>query len=291
MYDVIIIGKGPAGVSASLYTSRSNLKTLIISKNDNLLNKAEKIENYYGFSKGISGKNLLEEGEKQTLRFGTEIIEDEVIDIKSNNNTFLVITAINTYECKSLILSTGYSYNKVKIDNLEKFEGIGISYCTTCDGFFYKNKKVGIIGYTDYAINEAIELKTFTKNITIFTNGKDLKLKQNFESKIKDFILDSRPIESFKGKDTLESLIFKDGSFEPIDGVFIAYGNASSSDFAKKLGVFTNNNYIVVDENQMTNINGIFAAGDCTGGLRQISTAVGEGAIAGKSVINYVKNI
>lgn len=290
MYDVIIIGKGPAGISAALYTVRAKLKTLVIGKNDSVLRKAEKIENYYGFSQTVSGEFLLKEGERQASRLGTHIIEDEVVSIEFNEN-FEVVTSSERFSCKALLLATGQPQKKLKIANLENFEGKGISYCTTCDGFFYNNLKVGVLGFKDFAIHEAIELETYTKDITIFTNGYNLELSQGFAAELQRFKIISKPITKVDGAEYLQRVYFEDGSGEDIEGIFVAYESASSVDFARKLGIVIEGNSIIVDSNQQTNLQGVFAAGDCTGGFKQIATAVGQGAMAGKRIIEYIRGI
>jgi len=288
MYDVIIIGKGPAGISAALYTLRANLKTLIIAKDYGQLIKADKIENYYGFSETVTGEHLLKEGEKQAIRLGAHIIEDEVVNVEKIG-FFTVHTTKKQYECKALLLSSGQSARKIKIDNLDKFEGSGISYCSTCDGFFYKSLNVGVLGYKDYALHEASELEAVTQNITIYTNGNDLQLTEKSIINARKYKINKKKIAKFEGTDFLEKINFEDNTSEEIDGLFIAYGSASSVDFARKLGIVIENNNVIVDNNQQTNLEGMFAAGDCTGGFKQISAAVGEGAVAGRQIINYLK--
>lgn len=290
MYDVIIIGRGPAGISASLYTKRANLKTMVIGKHDSALLKAEKIDNYYGFSNTVSGKQLLQEGEKQAIRLDVEIIDDEVIAIEKQD-FFEVSTSNANYTAKAVLLATGQPQKKVKVGNLEKFEGKGVSYCSTCDGFFYNNLKVGVLGAKDYAVHEAIELETFTKDITIYTNGAPLELSDRFRDEAKKFKLNSRAILKIDGSDFLQRIHFEDGTSEDIEGIFVAYESASSIDFARKMGIIADGNSIVVDRYQQTNLDGLFAAGDCTGGFKQISTAVGQGAMAGRKIIEYIRSL
>lgn len=177
MYDVIIVGAGPAGISASLYTVRRNLKTLIIYKEESALEKTKKIENYYGFENGINGEDLYKIGIKQAQNIGAEVIKDEVTNIQADylnekGHIFKVGTLNNEFEAKSVILATGNKKNKPNIKNMDKYEGKGISYCAICDGFFYRNKNVAIIGNGDYAISEAIDLQNVVKSITILTNGR-----------------------------------------------------------------------------------------------------------------------
>jgi len=289
MYDVIIIGKGPAGISASLYTIRANLKTLIIGMNDSALVKTDKIENYYGFAEPISGQYLLKQGEEQAARLGGEIIEDEVVEIKKDE-TFFISTVKGKFAAKTVLMATGQKQKKIDIKNLKEFEGNGVSYCSTCDGFFYNDLKVGVLGYKDYAVHEALELLAYTKDITIYTNGLKPEFSKEFHQEAKRFNINEKPILSLEGKDFLQKIVFHDGANESIDGLFVAYESASSTDFARKLGVLTQDGAILVNSQMQTNIDGLFAAGDCTGGFKQIATAVGQGALAGRKIIEFVRN-
>jgi len=288
MNDVIIIGKGPAGISAALYTIRANLKTLVIGLNDSTLHKAGEIENYYGFSQPISGKQLLENGEKQALRLGGRILNEEVIGIEKED-VFIVKTVKGNYRALSVLIATGQKTADVKIQNLNKFEGKGISYCTTCDGFFYRGKKVGVLGYKDFALHEANELVPFTNNIIILTNGQNPEFSEDSSGLAHKFEFNEKPISAFEGGEFLERVVFHDGSVYQVDGIFVAYGSASTINFAQKMGIITKNRAIAVNENQETNIEGLFAAGDCTGVFKQISVAVGQGALAGRRMIEYVR--
>lgn len=290
MFDVIIIGKGPAGLSAAIYTVRAGLKTLIIGQEKSSLFKAERIENYFGFSEPVSGKYLLKQGEQQALRLGVKFDGNEVIALEKGEY-FEVYTVGENYSCKSVLLASGQQSAKVNIDKLTEFEGSGVSYCTTCDGFFYRGKKVGLLGYKDFAIHEAMELESLTKDITIYTNGKDLELTDKYKKIAERFSINKKIVKGLEGDEVLERLVFQDGSKESADGLFVAFETASSLDFARKLGVITQKNSVVVDGQQKTNLEGLYAAGDCTGGLKQVSTAVGQGAVAGKQMIEYVRNL
>lgn len=178
MYDVIIIGAGPAGISASLYTTRRNLKTLIIYKEKSSLERAKIIENYYGFENGIKGEELYKIGIEQAKNIGADIINEEVtnieIEIIENKQIFKVQTLDNEFKSKSVILATGNKKNTPNIENIDKYEGKGISYCAICDGFFYRNKNIAVIGNGNYAISETIELQNIVKSIKILTNGKPI---------------------------------------------------------------------------------------------------------------------
>lgn len=288
MYDTIIIGSGPAGITASLYIVRANFKVLVISANESKLDKAEKVENYYGFANPISGKELKENGIKQAQRLGVEILEKEVVGIKySDNNTYEVIVANQgideNYTAKTVVLATGVNRNKSKIKGIEEFEGRGISYCAICDAAFFKNKEVAVLGNGDYAIGEIQELLPIAKNVTMITDGKE---PTEYRDKIKVI---TKKIKEFRGKNKIEEIEFEDSTKQKIDGIFIAQGVASSVDFAKKLGAKIENNYIVVNENMETTVPNIYACGDCTGGIWQISKAVYEGTKAGLEVIKKLK--
>lgn len=236
MYDVIIIGAGPAGVSASLYTTRANLKTLILYKEEAAVEKTNHIENYYGFEKGISGKQLYEAGINQAKNIGVEVEKEEVIGIKSEvmENKFKIITENSQYETRSIILATGNKKNKPRIKGIEDFEGRGVSYCAVCDGFFYRNKSISVIGNGNYAISEVNELINIVDEINILTNGEKAP---NFRAD--NVKIDTKKIEAINGNQKVEEIEFKDGTKLKTDGIFVAQGMAGSIDFAKKLGIIT----------------------------------------------------
>ena len=281
MYDCIIIGKGPTGISSALYIKRAGFNCLVIGKDGGNLVKNELIQNYYGIEE-ISGEELLLKGIKQIEKLGVEVITDEVIEIEYNNS-FTVKTINNIYNSKTIILATGNTRKTLNINGIKEFEGKGISYCAICDGFFYKNKEVAVIGNGEYAISEVKHLLPIVKKVTLLTNGKELKNKNN------EINIDTREIKQFLGETRLQEIEFKDNEKLKVDGVFIAIGTATSTDLAQKLGVLIKENKIAVNDKMQTNINGLYAAGDCIGGLLQISKAVYEGAKAGLSVVEYLK--
>ena len=289
MYETIIIGSGPAGITASLYIARAGFKVLVISTNESKLEKAEKIENYYGFVNPISGEELKQNGIKQAQRLGVEILEKEVIGIKySDNNSYEVIVANQgrdeKYTAQTVVLATGINRNKSTIKGIEEFEGRGISYCAICDAAFFRNKEVAVLGNGDYAIGEIQELLPIAKNVTMITNGQE-----PIEYRDERISVNTKRIKEFRGTKKIEEIEFTDNTKQSIDGIFIAQGIASSVDFAKKLGAKIENNYIVVNENMETTVPNIYACGDCTGGILQISKAVYEGTKAGLQVIKKLK--
>ena len=280
MYDVVIIGAGPAGISASLYAKRANKKVLVLYYGESSLEKAHKIDNYYGFEEGITGKELFNDGINQAKNLGVEIKNEEVLNIEKNDNVFNIIYKNNNYESKTLIIATGSKVVNPNIEGIKEFEGKGISYCAICDGFFYRNKNVAVIGNGEYAISEANDLKDIVNKITILTNGEELEVDCDYE------VIGTK-INRILGDKKVETIEFEDGSKLQIDGIFIAIGKAGGLDFAKKIGVIVENNNIVVDKNMHTNIEGLFVCGNLTGGLLQVCKAVYEGAVAGLEASNY----
>ncbi len=287
MYDCIIIGKGPAGISTSIYISRSNLKCLVIGKDETALRKAKSIENYYGFEEPISGEELFRRGINQAKKQNIEVKNDEVLDIEYKNDSYIVKTVNNEYETKTVVLATGKSRKTSNILGEDKFVGKGISYCAICDGYFFKNKNIAVIGSGEYALHEAEVLENVSDKVTIFTNGG--KLPENRSIEVTNVI--EGKIDAIRGDKRVENILLENKRSIPVDGIFIAQGIASSIDFAKKLGIIVQNNNIIVNDKMETNVPGIYAAGDCTGGLLQISKAIYEGAKCGLSIAKNLKNI
>ncbi len=285
MYDIIIIGAGPAGISASLYAKRANMKTVVIYKGTSNLERSTKIENYYGFPKGIDGKSLYNNGIKQAQNLGVELKTSEVTGIEYIQGGFNVKTLQDEYSGKSVIIATGNKKITPNIKEIKEFEGKGISYCAICDGFFYKGKKVAVIGNGEFAYSEAKTLSNVAGEIIILTNGEKATSINN------EFEVNSKKIKEIAGKEKVQKVIFEDSTETNIDGIFVALGEAGANDFAKTLGIITENDNIKVNENMETNVKGIYACGNITGGLLQVNKAVFEGAKAGLSAVEYVKSI
>jgi thioredoxin reductase (NADPH) len=264
------------------------MKTLVIGKHDSALLKAEKIENYYGFEMPVSGRSLLEAGEKQALRLGAEIASDEAVGIDKAEH-FTVYCVNGEYNGRTVLLAPGAPAVKAPIKGIDAFEGKGVSYCTTCDGFFYRNRRVGVLGYADYAVHEAMELLSFTRDITLYTNGMELNISPASTEQMNAFRVNTKKIKGLYGGESLEGINFEDGTTEDVDGLFVAYGSASGVNFAMKMGIMMNGNSIAFNEKMETNIEGLYTAGDCTGVFKQISVAVGQGAIAARGMIDYVR--
>lgn len=285
MADVIVIGCGPAGISAALYVLRGGVSVTVVGKDEGALGKAEKINNYYGIHEGMKGTDLVRSGIEQVEEMGAQVLREEVVGLGFEE--FLVVhTAKRTLKAKAVILATGATRQSVALEGLAQFEGKGISYCAMCDAFFYRGKDVAVLGCCDYAAHEVNDLLPVVKSVTLLTNGEAVTAK----------VLDCVPviktkIQKFTGEDVLQQVEFEDGATLAVSGVFVAIGVAGSSALAQKVGAQTEGQSIVVDSNMGTNVPGLFAAGDCTGGLLQIAKAVGEGAKAGISAVKYARNV
>ncbi len=284
MSKALIIGNGPAGISAALYTARAGIETTVIARDSGALGKAEKIENYYGFIEPIAGTELLERGKAQAKRLGVTLLEEEVVGL-SYLNKLNVTTNNAAYEADAVILATGSPRRAPKINGLTEFEGAGVSYCAICDAFFYKGKDVAVLGCCEYAAHEALALLPLASSVTLLTNGEAPM--EGLPEGLKQVI--TTKITALTGDGRLEGVTLEDGTSLAISGMFVAQGVAGSADLARKIGAETVGNRIVVDEKMATNIPGLFAAGDCTGGMLQIAKAVAEGAEAGYNAVKYIR--
>lgn len=295
MENVVIIGAGPAGISAALYTARANLKPLVIDNGIGSLEKAEKIENYYGLEKPISGQELYKRGIEQAKALGVRIVNAQVLGVEGFD-TFTVKTTGGDYDTVSVILATGSKRAAPKIPGIREFEGKGVSYCAVCDAFFYRGKEVAVLGNSDFALHEAETLENVAAGVTIYTDGKEPKF-----SKKSSISVNTMNIQSIEGEDRVSGILVqndltaqeegtKADSFYPADGIFVALGTAGSTEIARQMGAeLTEKGNIKVDREMASTIPGLFAAGDCTGGLLQVSKAVYEGSMAGISAGRYVR--
>ena len=282
-FDVIVIGGGPAGISAGIYSHRAGMNVLVLDGGDSKLKQARKLDNYYGVE-GLSGSQLVKKGIEQYKNLGGNYINANVVSIKQDmkEHLFEVKTSKELYFCKSLILCTGSNEKNKTLPELEDYEGTNVSYCAVCDGFFYKGKTVAVIGDGDFAINECEELSRVVEKIYLIA-GKEV-----FLPNLKNVKVVNKKIVDVEGENMVERLVFEDKTKLAVDGVFVALGTMSSSDIAKRLGIVGNGG-ISVDKNYMTNISGVFAGGDAIGGLFQAAKAVSDGAYAGLGAAKYVK--
>lgn len=308
-YDVLIIGCGPAGLSAAIYASRAQLKTAIFGNyQKGNLYKAHTIGNYFGFPEGITGAELNERGLKHAKSFGTEHYPAEIVDIQPQADGTFTVKDENqsVYQGKTIILTTGQSYALSGIKNEKELTGKGISYCATCDGFFFRNKKIAVIGNGNYAAEEAIQLHSFSKDITILSHGRDFLINESLVTeldkngiklarteKIVEISAGSLPAQGAQAaaQGAAKEAVFADGSRMDFEGFFIAIGTAGANSFAKKLGLEQNGSYLKINEHGETNLKGIYAAGDCTGSAPQVAVSVGAGCNAALSAIKFIRGL
>lgn len=286
MKNAVIIGAGPAGITAAIYLVRAGIQTTVIYKDMGALGKTAAIDNYYGFPETISGPELFERGLAQARRLGVEIIQDEAVGI-SWEDKMTVLTKTGRYPGDVIFFATGAARIAPKIDGLKKLEGYGVSYCAVCDAFFYRNRDVAVIGSGEYALHEAEVLSNTSRSVTIYTLGKAPEFTLPAGSSI---IVDTRKVVRLNGEDALESVELEDGTITPMAGVFVAVGVAGSADFAKKVGAEVEGVRIVTDEDCKTSLDGLYAIGDCGGGMLQISKAVHDGAKAAVHAIKFLRD-
>lgn len=303
IYDVIIIGGGPAGLTAGLYTSRARLKSLLIEKGfaGGQVVTIEWVENYPGFDEGISGIELSQRIERQAKKFGLEIIQGSVAEIYLHEIKKIVLEEGKTYKAKAVILATGANPRPLKVEGEEKYRGRGVSYCATCDGAFFKDKKIAVIGGGNSAVEEAIFLTKFAEVVYVIHRRDQLRAAKIIQErafanqKIK-FVWNSL-VERIDGNDTVTALFLKNvktGEVSRLDveGVFIYVGYNPNIGFLKGLVKLDEENYIITDEEMSTSVQGTFAAGDVRAkSLKQITTAVGDGAIAAVSAEKYISQM
>jgi len=303
-YDVIIIGGGPAGLTAGLYTCRAGLRSLLIEKSfvGGQIVNAPLLENYPGFPDGISGFDLMEKMQKQAEKFGLEIVTgEEVTDIINNaSNGFNIVASGNQYKSAAVIITSGGAYSKLGVKGEEEFTGKGVSYCATCDGFLYRDKEVVVVGGGDTAITDALELSNHARKVTVIhrrdkLRASDVLQKKAFADTKLHFLWNS-VIDTIDGDGLVSTINVKNvktGELSKLntDGVFIAIGIVpNSSGFESVADIDSNGNIIVTDTALRTKTPGVFAAGDIRqGSPRQVSSAVGDGAIAALSAFHYLR--
>lgn len=301
-YDVIIVGIGPAGYSASIYASRYKLKTLIIGKEPGgQINEAHLIENYPGFP-SITGSELMTKFKEHVEKFKPDMAFKEVCGIiKKNNGTFEVVDeSSKKYSGKTVILATGMNYRKLNIAGETDFIGKGVSFCFVCDGMFFKDKTVAVIGGGDSAAMGASYLSDIAKKVYLIFRQKKLTAEPFWLDKIKGNkkieLMPNTNLTEIKGDKLVEEIVLDNPQNKklPVQGVFIEIGSVPSLALAKEIGIeIDEQGYIKVKENQETNISGIFAAGDVTNNsnkFRQVIVAASEGAVAAGAVFKFLQN-
>jgi len=290
--DIIIIGSGPAGLTAGIYAGRAKLKTLLFagSPPGGQLMLSEQIDDFPGFPEKITGPELIKKITEQTKKFDIEIIEENVVSVDFQKRPFIVKTNKEEYLAKAVIVATGASAKCLGLKNEQELIGHGISACAVCDGFFFKDKIVGVVGGGDSAVENAIVLTKYAKKVFIIHRRDELKAAKGLQEQVFnnpkiEFIWNSI-ISEIKGKDSLEGVYIqnvnsKEKRFLELDGLFISIGFKPATDIFKGQLELDDNGYIKVKENTKTSVDGVFAAGDvCDTKYRQAITAASLGAMA-----------
>ncbi|MEF8881425.1 MAG: NAD(P)/FAD-dependent oxidoreductase [Halapricum sp.] len=282
MIDVAIIGGGPAGSSAAVYTARADQETIIFDKGDGTTENVDYMENVYGFPDGATGPELVEVGQEQATKFGAEIVEEEVVRVAEENDGYLIETEADQYKAQGIILATGASYESPAIPHVDDYEGKGVSYCVECDAFFYKDSPVAIVGAGNYAAKEAMMMLDYTDDIRVLTNGNDLEMDEALQEQLQEAGIEiiTEPVDHIVGDEMVEGVELDDGDVIEIEGLFVALGAAGGADIADMLGIPRDGSYLDVDEDQYTGVENVYAAGDLTGGQRQVNVSIGEGTTA-----------
>ena len=308
MYDVIIIGGGPAGLTAGIYAARANMKTLLIRSafKTSLAATTDLIENYPGFPEGIGGFELVDRFTRQALKFGLTIIDDDLTSIaetiSEGRGAWQVITSGSIYRSLSLIIATGSEYAHLNVPGEAEFTGKGVSYCATCDGPFYRDCALAVVGGGDTAVQEALYLTNFARTVTVIHRRDRLRAtaalqdkalanakiafewNANVEEIIGDSVVKAVSIRDVTDPDKVKTL--------PVDGVFIFTGNVPNTEAFKGIVDMDSLGYIKADAHMRTSAKGIFACGDCTQKLlRQVVTACGDGATASFAAYEYVSEL
>jgi thioredoxin reductase (NADPH) len=300
IYDVVIMGGGPAGLTAGLYTSRHSLRTLIL-EGKQLGGRSwgpHRVENYPGFPDGSTGTELMEKFIAQTRRFGAEIKEETVVGLSVFGDQKMVQTRGGVYEARAVVIATGIQKRQLSVPGEDEFKGRGVSYCAICDGPFFKDKNVAVVGSGREAVEDALKLAEMASRVYSITGSKGYnegieELHELVENP-KIQVVEGADLDSIGGDTVVTHIkLNKDppGRLD-VDGVFIILEHVATTDLMKEAGVETDEGgCIIVDKHQRTSLDGVYAAGDCVCGGMQVVTAAGEGGRAGLSVLRYVRSL
>jgi thioredoxin reductase (NADPH) len=301
-YDVIIIGGGPAGLSAGIYTARARLSTLLIEKGGiggQIIN-SEMVENYPGFTEGVSGIDLTQAMHQQAVKFGVETVYDEVTGIKIDGKQKKVATAQGEFTAKAIIIVGGAERQKLGVPGEAEFTGKGVSYCATCDGAFFRDKTVAVVGGGNAAATEAMELTKFASEVALIHRRNELRATPIMQERVKSHpkikiywdtvvleILGDKAVEKLK----LQNVKTKKETLLPVSGLFISVGSQPATGYLKGVLKLDAAGAIVTDEKLETSVPGIFAAGDIrSGSIRQVVSAAGDGAVAAVNAGKYISD-
>ncbi len=300
MYDIIIVGAGPAGLSAAVYGLRAGKSVLLLEKESyggQIINTPE-IENYPGIKK-ISGYEFAENLYQQAVDLGAEIVFEAVTAIETEEDIKKVFTAQNEYLCKTVILATGATHRKLGIEREEELVGKGVSYCATCDGMFFKGKDVAVAGGGNTALQDALFLSNYCRKVYLIHRREEFRGEKRLEAALREkdnieFVLNCQ-VTALNGEKTLTSVTVRDKNTEKekelsVSGIFIAVGQEPQSQIVQNMIDTDEGGYIISGEECYTNCSGIFTAGDCrTKSIRQLATAVSDGAVAALKACEYME--
>lgn len=286
MKHLLVVGQGPAGISAAIYAKRGGAAVTVVAKGVGALEKAERIENYYGFGEPLTGKALAAQGIAGAKRLGVTFIARELVGLrfKDTLDGFIAELPDRSLEADAVVLAMGTSRLAPPLAGLKEFEGHGVSYCAICDAFFYRGKEVAVLGAGDYALAEAGALLPHAEKVHLLTHGEAAPAHLS-----ERFFVHTEKLAAIEGESKVERVRFENGRDLSVSAVFVAVGTAGSTAIAKKLGILLDGVYLKVDAKMATNVPGVFAAGDATGGLLQVAKAVYEGAVAGLSALKFLR--
>jgi len=298
IYDMIIIGGGPAGLTAAIYAGRAQLNVLVIEKRElGSLISAHKIDNYPGFPDGITGRELYQLKKEHALKYNVNIVEGTFLELDIFSEPKIVKTDVENYHGKSVIIASGWPKNSVKkIKGEQEFIGKGVSYCATCDGAFTRNLKVGLFGQGDEVAEEALFLTRYSKEIFIFSKENSLKCNEELKNALLSHenvkIIPNSSIVEIKGNDYVEEVVVsRDGLEEnySLDYTFLYLGTRSTEELFSGFAKLDPNGYIITGEDMKTEVDGVYAAGDIRSkAIRQVTTAVADGTIASLEAAKYI---
>ena len=296
MYDIIIIGAGPAGLSAGIYASRLGAKTLILEKLNpgGQITLSSEIENYPGICEVKSGLELMACWPEQAKKFGAEIKSEEVVKISIENKKWQIKTHKNEYLAKAIIVATGATPKKAGFEGEIEFTGRGVSYCAVCDGFFYKNKIVAVIGGGDTALEEALYLSKIAKKVYLIHRRDKFKAAPSTQKRVFNTpnieIIYNESVKKVFGKEFLEGIILSSNKEIKVDGVFVFVGMKVNNELVKDLVELNEWGEVKVNLNMETSLKGLYAIGDIRqNAVKQVVAAAGDGAVAGINAVKYIE--
>ena len=303
VHNLIILGSGPAGLSAALYAARADLKPLVLTGMilHGQASTTDRIENFPGFPDGVGGEELGQLFQTQAERFGAEIEMDHVTSVDLSKQPYTIDTYSNTYLTTSLIIATGADPKKLKVPGEKEFTGRGVSYCGTCDGWFFKDKDIVVVGGGDSALEESLFLARFAKTVTIIHRRDELRAGAILEKRAQEnpkikFVWDS-VVTEIRGENAVKAVLLKnvkngEESLHPTDGIFIFIGHRPNSDLFYGQLELDENGYLITNKLMETNLPGVFAAGEITDpNYRQVITSAGMGAAAAIQATRYLENL